>query len=90
MTAVLVCSRPLFVFTDAKSIVGTITFSKQLRENRLMNDGAGIRRACRFNEIDSVALVHLSQYLAENFTQHTGINIFMKNIHTEHLKLVIE
>lgn len=46
----------VFMFTDAKSIWDTITKSRSLREIRLMNYIADVRRAYPQNEINKLCL----------------------------------
>lgn len=81
---------PLYIFTDSKSIFDTITASKRLRELRLMNDIADIRRAYRVNEITNIAWVRSAQNIADNFTRHVGNDILVNAMQTGRLKFVIE
>ncbi|CDF35631.1 unnamed protein product [Chondrus crispus] len=81
---------PLFIFTDCKSIFDTITASKRLRELRLMNEIADIRRAYRVGEIDNVAWIRSKQNIADNLTRHNGNDILKKAMETGRIDFVIE
>lgn len=81
---------PLYIFTDYKSIFDTITASKRLRELRLMNEIADIRRAYRQSEITNVAWIRSEQNTADNLTRHNGNDISRKSIETGRLEFTIK
>lgn len=81
---------PLYIFTDSKSIFDTVTACKRLRELRLMNDIADIRRAYRVNEITNIGWARSKQNVADNFTRHVGNDILDKAMRTGRLDFVIE
>ena len=81
---------PLYVFTNCKSIFDTITASKRLRELRLMNEIANIRRAYGQGEITNVAWIRSEQNVADNFTRHRGNNILWKSMDNGYLDFIIE
>lgn len=57
---------PLFIFTDSKSILYTTTKSKRLRERRLMNNTADIRRAYRDDEISNIGWTRSKNNIVDN------------------------
>lgn len=81
---------PLYVFTDSKSIFDTITASKRLKELRLMNDIADIRRAYKDNEITNVAWVRSEDNVADNLTRFKGNNILRHAMETGTLRFTIQ
>jgi len=81
---------PLYIFTDCKSIFDTITASKRLRELRLMNEIADIRRAYRQNEITNIAWIRSERNIADNFTRHVGKDLLKHAMTTGELKFVVE
>jgi hypothetical protein len=83
-------SIPLDVFTDWKSIFDTITASKRLRELRLMNEIADIRRANRENEITNSVLVRSEQSIVDSLTRRVGNPLLMHAISTGRLSFHIE
>ena len=81
---------PLYVFTDCKSIFDTITASKRLRELRLRNEIADIRRAYRVNEIKNTGWIRSEQNAAGNLTRHHGNAILNYAMTIGYLKFTIE
>lgn len=81
---------PLYIFTDCKSIFDTITASKRLRELRLMNEIADIRRAYRQNEITNIAWIRSENNIADNLTRHVGNDLLKRAMATGELKFVVE
>lgn len=81
---------PFYIFIDCKSIFDTITASKRLRELRLMNEIADIRRAYRRGDFTNVAWIHSAQNIADNMTKHEGNTILADTMATGCLDLTIE
>lgn len=84
------CDVPLYVLTDAKSIFDTITKSKRLREIRLMQEIADIRRAYRQNEITNIAWIRSEQNIADNLTRLRGNAILARTMETAFLRFTIQ
>lgn len=78
----------LYIFTDSKSILDTVTAFKHLQKMRLTDEMVNARRAYRTNEISNIAWICSSQNIADNFTRAQGKGICRNAMKTSQLRFV--